>query len=598
MFLELPERCGRLLRAGRWCENSFSHPARRAVVVGAIAWSLALAWPCGAKAQSRALSRQGSIAFADFTPESAGLFIGVRRLGDLDAALNRAHAWQLLMIVSGGSLERARSLELPKALAGLLGFRGTMNPATLADSEVGLALPPSMDLRSAVWFMRLSDRGLLDRWFPPAARLESGATGFVRHFQLRNRSKVAVSGNVVALSRQWGPGSFFEKTVSVMSGRGGSLARSAEFRDVSAYMPEKYLAVSYLAGAQAADGSVTPPLSWWPVARQVMIGLFERDGRIDVAISASLARRGRRAKLSRTAIDRLHRLPQTTLLAAAISIDIAHLRGAKSDAKPPGLLARYLAFLSGLQDPSPAPDAARPQLGPHVLIAWGQDLREDGSTPQVALMVECADGKAVRRHSRNTVDGLLKFLTVLEPELIDVAPTIVRSRHLGATIFSVSFAAYADKSALPFMQVVRDASPAWTVWNGWLILAVSRDHVERILDAQYGLIPGLITVDDVRGLRLNSADRSVVSIVQPDLATKVLDGWLAAHEKGMPSLLDASWWGGKASVDPADALRELAAVGRTLEFGSYAVDTSDPEHFSARVSLRFRAPRVSEAKPE
>ena len=293
------------------------------------------------------------------------------------------------------------------------------------------------------------------------------------------------------------------------------------------------------------------------------------------------------------------------------------------------------------------------------------------------------------------VAGLLRFVEVLEPIQLDAALSIVHSRHLGATVYSVPLSAYADQSGLAFIAELRDASPSWTVWNGWLILTASRDHLERILDAQFGLIPGLGTVVDVRGLRLATSDRSAVSIVQPDLATKVLDGWLASLDAGGPSFLASSWWGGQADtaasgggsfmtgvelneepavvvvervgggspsnallqvgdriigidgrllstidarrdlesrwaaspnrsgpvlrverdgevldvvipnrparktgrrVDPVGAFRELASVGRKLEFVSYVVDVSDANDFSARISLRFRAPRVSDAK--
>ena len=292
-------------------------------------------------------------------------------------------------------------------------------------------------------------------------------------------------------------------------------------------------------------------------------------------------------------------------MAAATTVDIARMRGAPNAENPPGLLERYLAFLVGLQDPAPAEDAGKPQLGPHVLLAWGQDLRVGRSTPQVALLVECGAGTVVRRRTRRMVEGLLKFMQVLEPTPLDTVPTIVRSRHLGVTIYSVSLSAYAEKSGLALMSVARDASPSWTIWNGWLILTASRDHLERILDAQYGLIPGLATVDDVRELRLSRSGRFAVSIVQPDLATKVLDGWLADRDEGGASFLDASWWGGQVEattagrrIDPAGAVRELAGLGRTLEFLSYAVDVSDPYRFSARISLRFRTPRVSKAKAE
>ena len=689
-----PDRYSALPRPTRLSRN----PVKRLAGAGAIILLTVLIWIGDARAESRTPQRAGSIGFADFAPESTGLFIGVRRLRDLDAALDRARAWQFLIVLSGGSVDRAPSLDLPKALASLLGLRGTADPTAWADSEVGIALSPSMNLGSAVWFVRLSDPRLLDRWFPPAGRLEAGSTGAIRHFRLRTGWKVAVSGRIIALSRRWEPGSFFAKTLSVMSGRGAPLARFLAFRNLSAYLPGDYLALIYLAGVRSGDDKgVAPPLSWWPAARHVMVGLFERDGRLDVAIRAALGERGSTAKLSRRVIDRLLRLPQTTLMAAATTLDIAQLRGAQSGANPPGLLERYLAFLGGLQDPARVGDAERPQLGPHVLLAWGQDLRAGGSTPQLALLVECGDGKAVRRRTRQMVEGLLKFVQVLEPTPLDAAPAIVHSRHLGATIYSVPLSAYADKSGLAFMSVVRDASPSFTVWSGWLILTASRDHLERILDAQYGLIPGLATVGDVRGLRLSASDRTAVSIVQPDLATKVLDGWLATHDAGGPSFLDSSWWGGQSvtvaaddgsflpgielteepavvvvervgagspakqllavgdriigidgrllsttgarrdleklwagsanrpgptlrvqrdgevldvviphrptrttgrRIDPAGAVRELAAVGRTLEFGSYAVDVTDADHFSARISLRFRAPHASKAKTE
>ena len=48
-------------------------------------------------------------------------------------------------------------------------------------------------------------------------------------------------------------------------------------------------------------------------------------------------------------------------------------------------------------------------------------------------------------------------------------------------------------------------------------------------------------------------------------------------------------------IDPAGAVREIAALGRALEFASYAVDVSHTAHYSARVSLRFRSGQVTKA---
>lgn len=575
----------------------------------------------------------------------------------------------------------------------MIGLGGSIDMAAFARSEFGMALPVPLELGSATWFARLPDHSTLDEWFPRAQRRQSVTVGPVERFSLRNGSKAAVLGEIVAVGRRTGAASFFQETFEVMTGRETALSRSAGFRDLTAYLPGDHLAVSYLAGVRGADGSIVAPLSWWPSVREIVVGLYEGDGRIDIGIRALLAAPEHKPKLSRAAIDRLMRLPQTTLLAAATTIDFANLRRPRGEASPPGLLERYLAFLVGLQERSVPQSEGKPELGPHVVLAWGQDLREDGTIPQVALMVECANLQTVRMRTEQMVDGLLRSARVLEPQ---AALAIERKRHAGATISSVPLKDFADRSDNPLAKLFGNASPAWTVWKGWLILATSREHIERILDAQYRLIPSLGTVDDVRELRLQAADRVAVSIFQPDLATKVLDEWLANYDAGKPSILDPVWWGGQPGndsgtkssplqgvalteqravvivgeidptsvahhrlmegdriigidgsllsaseskrdlitrwkentvrsgptirvlrgeavvdvnvpsrvgtrrslggrVDPAGAVRELAAFGRSLEFASYASDFTDVDHYSARILLRFRETHVSDA---
>lgn len=229
------------------------------------------------------------------------------------------------------------------------------------------------------------------------------------------------------------------------------------------------------------------------------------------------------------------------------------------------------------------------------------------------------------------------------------------------------------------------------------MVALSRVHLERLLEAQSGLLPTLGSAADVQPLRRGAPSRSVLSIIQADLVSKTVNRWLAAHEAGAPSLLDPAWWQGRPGsrgadehpfgleldedpevpgaalvssvaagsaaagklqpgdqilgvdgtllsltspaddarrrlatsaavhgptlrlrrgdtvvdtvlprrrrdvllitlrTQPAKAIGELASLGRTLRFASFAVNVSNEMRYSARLSLRFAGPRAATA---
>jgi hypothetical protein len=54
---------------------------------------------------------------------------------------------------------------------------------------------------------------------------------------------------------------------------------------------------------------------------------------------------------------------------------------------------------------------------------------------------------------------------------------------------------------------------------------------------------------------------------------------------------DAPW--SNVLLKPADAVREFAALGRTLQFASFAVHVSDETSYSATLTLRFTRPQAT-----
>ena len=612
----------------------------------------------------------------------------IRRLGEVDKALHRAHAWRLAPLLEGKRLDERVTFNLRSTVTNFLGPQISINPEELMQAEMALIARSWSEATRPVWMVRLTDKAVLKRWFPPRERTAKQTTDHAEFFQTRAGVHVCARDGIVAMSRRFGPESLLRDIRDLMAGRDDDvLERSDSYRELTAYLPRNLLATAYLARedtASAVEGKHSP---WWPTLDRAVIGLFEGEGRIDLAIRASLAAPHPKPMLAPAVINRLLQLPQTTLYASATTIDFDRLSDRTSVKSLPETLGGYLLFLTGIKGTAGSASDRSPGFGPHTIVAWGQDLSEGGSTPQMALMVECSDSGAARDFAERIAKRMIQLVRAIDPEGSAGALTVRESTYLGVPFRHVPLEDYAHRSKLPLVKLLGGAEPAWTVWNRWLIVALTRRHLERILDAQYGLVPTLATVRDVRALRTHPGGRAVVSVVQPDLATDVLNQWLTAQETGAPSLLDPTWWQGGAMsgrkpprlgigmklvqepgavvvakvyprtpangqlqlgdrivgidgrllaldspnadlrtrwaqdtdkptrtlrvyrredvldvtlpgttgharwpnvlLKPADAVREFAALGRTLEFASFTVHMSNDTHYSARLTLRF-----------
>ena len=564
-------RVARLVRPRR----ANAGPARRGGLLGVAATLLFLAAGSAVSYADEGGSAPDTAPLVRYVPASARLCVTMRRLQDVDAAMKRARAWRLLPALVRAAGEDNAPFDLRQAVTELFRFTSGKDTDELMRSEVGLIAPSWDRLDNAVWLVRVPNEDVLDRWFPPTRRLGGGAFGAVRLFRTRDGFTVCVREGIAAIGRQWGSGSLLDQTMKLMVESGGdALEASKPFQDLAAYLPSKPLAQVYI--SRQVD-SETPSLVerlWWPRIERAVVGVYEGEGRLDIGVRATLSEPRSKRKLAPSAVQHLLRLPQTTLFASATTVDFEAAVDAGAAGASRGAFADYVAFVAIVQRLVGGPAEEWPKFGPHLLIAWDQDLREKGTTPQGAVMIECEDGLAVRDHMRRMVEKLLGFVRSLDSEDAGGALAITDSRHLGVTVSSVRLDEYARRSSHALAKLFEHVEPAWSVWNGWLIVALGRDHLERILDAQFGLAPTLATVPDVRALGQGAPDRTVVSIVQPGLATRVLGRWLAAHHAGKPSLLDPSWW----QDDSADE-QVLPGVVLAEEEppGAVVVDDIDPD---------------------
>lgn len=492
-----------------------------------------------------------SFPFAKYVPDSAKVFVSVPRLSVADSALRRAHAGRLVPFLAGHAATDETPFDLIKAVMGLLELDRSVDSDALLQSEIGVAARSWSEFDTAVWFLRPERSEVIEQWFPRDRRSVSGTAHEAHFFRMPSGVTVYLRDGTAAVSRYWGPESLLHETTQLMAGDGGSaLDRVPGFRKLVAHLPVDCLAAVYLAHG---GFSPTEPAAW-PVGglgiEDAVVALYEGDGRLNIAVQASVATPRATRKLGREAIARLLRLPQTTLFGSVSTFDFDKAYQAATTGPKSQSWARYLMLLAAM---AAGPDETTDNwagVGPHVILAWGQDLRESRSTLQVAAIIEARDEDMSRGFAQRIANALIDLIKVVEPSENEGTLEIQESRHLGVTIHHIPIRQYASGSKIAIMSFMANTEPSWVVWNGWLILALSRDHIERILEAQSGMIPVLASVPDLRALSGRHTSRSTIAIAQAGVAADVLDQWITSSKAGSGSLLDPTWWESVAPATP------------------------------------------------
>jgi len=630
--------------------------------------------------------------FARFVPADAGVFVRMRRVADAEAALTRTHLHELLALPTGGA---SPATALRKTAAQFLGLDPELHRESVGRVGMGFVARSWGGSSRGVWLVRVGPSGPLEDWFPLSQRQHQGAMGAAQFFRMPQGHMVAIRDNLAAIGRSWGPGTPFDQVLALMADPGGSaLADDPAYQALCRHLPDNALAAVYVThenGPSAWAGAAGGQMAGFDRA---VFALYEKEGTLDLAIRASLPIPDSQPPLTRATLDRLLQLPQTTLFATAFTWDSQRWLSSAAvrlseDWSRYASLFHALTITAGEEGNEPL------RLGPHAIMAWGQDLRSDSAAPPLAFMIECRDGVRVRERINTVVHRVLGLVQVLDAGAGETL-RIIEHRHLGVPISHVPLAPFAERSTLRLARFTFTLDPSWTFWNGWLIVSLTRDHLEQILEAQFGILPTLNSVPEARGLRQETTPRSTVTLIQTGLAADVLNRWLGAFQRGEPSLLDPQWWGAPGAaeasgtmrlgigmriaqepgmvevvdvypdtpadgllrpgdlifaldgdvlslespnadlrrqwsgsgvgphrrlrvlrddrmldveliaphsadsadlpaVNPAHIVKELAALGRSLEFASYTVSALDKTHYAARLTLRFVPDRVTEA---
>ena len=572
--------------AGR---KSRSRPGVVALVVLLFAGAV-IAQPAAPQPLDRRIPQP--ISFARFVPSSARIFITVFDLDRVDAALRETHAWQLMALTPGGAAAGSASPSLASLAAAMRPDGIQVRPSDLTSTEFGLAAHSWSTLPDGVWYVRVPDEDHLDRFVPKDDRRTGRLSAASRLFRLDSGTAACVNGDALAFSRRAGPGTLYRETLRLMGGRtGASLAETPEYAELFRYLPGGPLATAYLSSSpprvraraksdagvrsapddepggdsRAGPAATTPSAggAWWPAMSRAVLGMYARDGRVELAARARLVQPSRRRSLSEETLRRFRQLPQTTLFALGTTTDFKSAVASAANEQNVGLSGRYARFLEELKKDSGWADAG-PDLGPDALLVWDQDIGGTGQTPQVAVLIHCQDARAANEFAGRLAQALMERIHVVDPVAREDAPAIRLSSHLGTAVSSVPLARYADHSRFPAASLFRNLEPAWAAQGPWLIFALTRRHLERLLDADAGLAGQLGAGRDLPDWGESRGAYHGVAFLQGALAAGVINDWVGLRQSGERTLLDPSWWTQPIAVESA-APEDLGFVAGEMD---------------------------------
>jgi hypothetical protein len=495
-----------------------------------------------AQAPSAGKEKPTITPIARFVPAGAKLFVELRRPGEVEEALRDSQVGFLWSMAAGQPANPEQSSQLRSALAEFLAPNPAINVDELMKTEMGLMAPSWSDLSSAVWFARLPKPEVLDRWFPKDRRqVTTGATADSL-FRMTDGMIVGVRDGIVAMARRGNAALVREVFRLMVGGVAETLHDSPAYRELVGYLPGKTLAVVYWAREVGEPGTASIASSFLPPIDHAVVGMSAGEGRIEFAIRAALWAPQARKTLAGHAIDRLLKLPATTLVACATTIDLNPTAQAAAGTSLLDWWAKALSFMAALR--SANGDAARPlpSFGPHLILAWDQDLTAAGSSPQLALLMETKNARQLEAQFEAFVGPLIVQDAQngsADDGDTESEPAITRDTHFGVSIAQASLYPDIEGLPLPLSQLMDELPLSWAAHGEWFIIALSREHIERILDAQFGLVPALSNVRDVQTLRKRRASQTSIVLLQPDLASDVLQRWVAAWPTP-PKKLDPS----------------------------------------------------------
>jgi hypothetical protein len=492
-----------------------------------------------------------------FIPASARCFIHASDLQQLDQVLRQTKVASLVPLLDAAALLSDKCPDPRTALLQLIAQEQTIRRQDLTGREVAAVAPSCFQLEQAYWLLRVPDPALVDQWFPPERRSQEDQTGAMRFFLVEDNLVVAIRDDIVALGRRDAGNALLGETMALMADAGGAtLEDSDSYKRLARSLPSSPVGLAYLAPSKPDEQSAPHLTSLGTDFEHAAIGLNVQSDRLNVAIRTSPPHPQDQTTISDHTVAQLLRLPRATLLALATTIEPNRLFKEQRSRASANSFERVLRALQRFAGNSQSQAGIFSTLGPNLIITWNPNLRGYGTVPQVAVLIECEDPAAVRDEVETMAERILPVLESVYQSEPHTGARIEYSRYFGTKIVQIPMRKHAAKSDYPFIKLLKRATPSFAAVDGWFVFAMSPEHIRKIIRCNSGLSRSWDVVPEVTEACERYRHSSTLCIVQPALASGIIERWLRDLDKGAPSLLDPKWWKPKEK-SAQDKLRQF-----------------------------------------
>lgn len=531
--------------------------------------------PAGAPA-AKEPPRISPWSLARRVPASAGVFIELGGLKVNEAQIRRSNLWSLVQMVLG---EATSPDQEPFNWRALVRRHLGMTPETamsdLFGRRVAVAAPTWEKLADATIIVRLRKPDVLDAIVAPSRVIAKRQQGQVRIYDMLSGLHVATDSQFVAFSRDDSDDSLFKGVVDILSG--GTtvpLSRDRQFVRAAAKLSKGYTGYVYVRSPDEQRGVFSQVL---PSFKDGVVGLYVRGERLEFEVWATLREPRERPPLALVDVNRLERLPSTTLAVWATSADLRTAYAELLGGDVTGDAGRYVALLRTWLDTEAFERDVVTRLGPRMVLLWDR-LRAGPDTPQVAALFESWDAEGA---AQGLADAFGQVAAYLRPPLLDgeQRQAVIRSEHLGTEILTVPMfersGDWGRRTATA--SLLLSMRPSFTALDDWVIAAATPEHVRQIIDAYAGWTP---TLGSLRELKMDrwrfGEDAVVLAVGQPAMASAVAANWAGDTDSTRPA--DNPRAGRARPAQPAADRRKPLGIGvrQDGQPGSVIVVRVDP----------------------
>jgi len=525
-------------------------------------------------------------SFARLIPADVRAYAEVRGLARIGERLGEGGTWTVWsQVVAGQTSQPTITVEWGQRVGRILNMTLAEAVRSLFGQQVALAAPSYDELAQGVVLARAPDPKVISELIARNQAQQQPSVGTVSRYALKEGLSLAVQGDVVVLGQHGGKADLFERTVALLSGQqGATLASAPAFVEQANRLPPGGQGLLYLdlaatgaattsSGSQPSSDSTPSSRSPWLNMKRLVLGLYDRAGGIDLEVRGLLDQPMPRVGSKDLSIDSIGRLPRSTLLVWAQTLDLAGLyRQVMSDRDPQERIIRFnLEVIQALLRPADLEKDLLAKLGPQAMVVLGrvptaQSRPADSyDLPLLSVMIEAREGEvnaAMLQRLGERFLGWMKVEFARAKQNLDLS--IDQTPYRQTVIYRIPLGTlFKGNTLCPYLTTLE---LCWAGVKGWLIVSSHSDHVRQIIDAREA--PPAETLADTAAFKSlgHHQEASSLLLMQPAATASMLQSWLDYCAKHAPRVLEPLWW--KRMV--------VRGLGRRVELGIIIKGGAEP----------------------